>query len=131
MRLRSKLTLLSSCLSVVACSSVPDAAPQLNEAERKALQQTYYWTSTEGHSSHTDESLAKLMDKSTDPGLDGEYATGHSSALVLALADLGDHKFATILRTRSSEVRESVGYFISSAWEYNRLEYPETMAIYK
>lgn len=115
---------------VVSCAPVPDSAPGINQAENAALIATYYWKPEFGVPAHDRESLAVLMNRSVDPGLDGERGEGHASSLVIALAASGDDLFASVLESRSEEVRESVEHFVSSAWSYNKLKYPRTLAIY-
>jgi hypothetical protein len=116
-------------IAVCACSTVPDAAPGLNGKEMSALTSTYYWKQTFGLPRHDRESLAILMDASLDPDLDGERGEGHTSALIVALAESGDEFFASVLSSRSREVREAVGNRISSAWTFSKLDYPKTQAV--
>ena len=96
----------------------------------KALVSSYYWNTKNLCPSYDEASLAALMDKSTDPDLDGGKAEGYSSVLIGALASSGDDLFSTVLLTRSMKVQKSVKAFISSAWRWSKLEYPKTESIY-
>jgi hypothetical protein len=130
MNLFAKLMTAGLSIWAVSCTTIPDSAPGINQAENAALISTYYWKPEFGVPVHDRGSLAALMDKSVDPELDGERAEGHSSSLVMALASTGDDFFASVLESRSEEVQKSVECFVSSAWTFNKLNYPRTQAIY-
>lgn len=124
MKLIPCVALLATTI-LCACSSLPDAAPGLNKTEVKALT-FHYWKPEYGEPNFNELSLAALMDRSTDPTLDGAKAEGHSSVLIIALASSGDDFFSKVLTTRSKKVQQAVKRDISSAWEYSKLEYPKT-----
>ena len=107
----------------------PDAAPGVSKAEAKALVATYYVNHDFESPVFNKKSLAALMDRSVNFELDGELAEGQASALILALASSGDEFFASVLESRSGTVRAAVERSISSAWNYNGLNYPKTEAI--
>ena len=115
---------------MASCAAVPDSAPGINQAENAALMTTYYWKPEFGVPTHDRDSLAALMDRSVDRGLDGERGESHASSLIIALASSGDDFFASVLESRSEVVQKSVEHFVSSAWTFSKLKYPKTQAIY-
>ena len=124
-----RYSLVIPCI-LASCSSIPDSSPGINVAERKILETYYYYKHSDHHSpSFDDEELAKLMDKSTDSTLDGAYAEAHSSSIALALAFVGDERFASVLSTRAPDVRYAVCNRVALTLKHSSLKYPKAEAL--
>jgi hypothetical protein len=117
------LTFLSSC------ALNQDAAAGISNAEMNALTENFYWKEDYEVPSYAPGELEKRMDRSADPTLDGEYAEGQTTAILVALATVGDEHFAATLATRSHEVQVAVLRSCSFMWRTYPLDHPKTQAI--
>ena len=120
---------LGSQVMLAACGTYSAAAPGISPDEARALVAGYYWQPRAQPSSYTPEHLDALLRRSGDPALDGEYAEAQASRLAVALASVGDKKFAEALSSQSTEVKRMVGLFISPLWTRYGLHYPRTQAV--
>ena len=77
----------------------------ISNAEMNALTENFYWKQEYEIPTYGQGELEKLMDRSADPTLDGEYSEGQTTAILVALATVGDERFAETLATRSHEVQ--------------------------
>ena len=131
-RLKMKILLQLSYPAFVllsACAPITDSAVGISKAEMVALKENYYWKEDYAPPTFGPGELEALMDRSADPTLDGEYAEGQSSAVAVALATVGDERFATTLATRSREVQVAVIRSVSYMWTHYRLDHPQTQVI--
>ena len=112
-----------------SCGTESDAAAGISSREMRALETTYYWKPEDTPPKYAAGELETLMDRSTDPTLDGEYAEGQASALAVALATVGDELFAKTLATRNRDVQAAVIRYIDYMWTHYKLRYPRTQAI--
>lgn len=87
------------------------------------------WRRKWDHAFYSDHELIALMEKSTDPSLDGERAENYSLELAGALATVGDQRFAHLHASRSGVVKKAVAFHSHFLWDYYHLLYPETQAI--
>lgn len=129
-------TLLSLCFLASAfifpgCTvfDPPAARPGISHREAGVLTKYYYWRPPYPVPSYTEEALDALLFRSADPTLDGEYAEGQMSTVVIALAVIGDEKFAAALSRQSPEVLRAVSHDISYLWTKFELSYPRTQAL--
>ena len=112
---------------MAGCASIaPDAAPGLNSREQEELARSYYWTFGSEVSEYSDEDLVALMEGALRPGMDGAVSEGYMSSLMVALAAVGDLRFAQILAQRSPLVQRKVARYVESAWSFSGLTYPHT-----
>jgi hypothetical protein len=106
-----------------------DGAVGISKAEMKALTENFYWEREYEVPTYGPGELEKLMDRSADPTLDGEYAEGQTTAILVALANVGDKRFAATLATRSHEVQVAVLGSCRFMWRTYPLSHPKTQAI--
>ena len=112
-----------------SCAPIKDGAAGVSNAEMRALTENFYWKQEYEVPTYGPGELAKLMDRSADPTLDGEYAEGQTTAILVALATVGDERFAATLATRSHEVQISVLGSCSFMWRTYPIDHPKTQAI--
>jgi hypothetical protein len=112
-----------------SCAPITDRAIGISKAEMAALKVNHYWKEDYKPPTFGPGELEALMDRSTDPTLDGEYGEVQSSDVAVALATVGDERFAKALTTRSREVQVAVIRSVSYMWIDYRLHYPQTQAI--
>ncbi len=122
-------TALPAFALLTSCASTTDGAKGINKREMHALEENYYWKSGYSPPQFAKGDLERLMDRSADPTLDGEYAEGQASSVAVALATVGDEHFASTLATRSEEAQSAVIGDVSYMWRHYNLRYPMTQAI--
>ena len=107
----------------------PAARPGLSRRETEALIKTYYWKREFPTPSYSDKALDALLASSADPTLDGERAELQASAVAVALAAIGDARFAHSLSRQTEAVRHAVARDISLLWRRYGLHYPRTQSL--
>ena len=125
------LSLVVVAFTLQCCSTfdTPAAAVGMSHRETEALIKTYYWQRRFPTPSYSDDALDALLTASADPTLDGERAEGQASSVAVALAVVGDQRFALSLSRQPDSVRHRVGQWISYLWTHYRLHYPQTQAL--
>jgi hypothetical protein len=123
------LVILFALTFLPSCAPIKDAAAGISKAEMKALTENFYWKQEYEIPTYGPGELEKLMDRSADPTLDGEYAEGQTTAILVALATVGDERFAATLATRSHEVQVAVLGSCRFMWRTYPLDHPKTQAI--
>ena len=78
---------------------------------------------------YTTEQLDALLRRSADPTLDGEYAEGQTSAVVWALASVGDDRFSRAIGRQPEEVKRAVARDVVALWRRYGLHYPKTQRV--
>lgn len=123
------------CLFQGGCAFDPPASrPGISRREAQVLRHSYVWFGQlpSGKSPHyTGEELASLFAESADPTLAGERAESHTYALALALAAVGDDRFATALSRQPTAIQQPVLRDVSPLWLKGGLHYPRTEALLK
>jgi len=114
-----------------SCGSQSDASAGISTREMRVLQESWGWLPEYTPPKYSVAELETLMDRSSDPTLDGEYAEGQCAALSVALASEGDDCFAKVLMTRNSDVQAAVIRRVDYLWNHYKLRYPHTQAIAK
>ena len=124
-----QLVFLPSLTVLSSCASIKDGAPGISNAEMNALTENFYWKQEYEIPTYGQGELEKLMDRSADPTLDGEYSEGQTTAILVALATVGDERFAETLATRSHEVQGAVLRSCRFMWRTYPLDHPKAQAI--
>jgi len=83
-------TAVASQIMLAACSTYSPAAPGISPNEMRVLVAEYYWQPDRKPFTYTPEQLDRLLRRSADPSLDGEYAEGQTASVVWALVFVGD-----------------------------------------
>lgn len=78
--------------------------------------------------SYSDAALKQLFRRSLQP-LDGEEAGTYATVLAIALADVGDERFARVLQEMPVAVRRAVARRVEWMWQSAGLDYPRTRAV--
>ncbi|HEU5245750.1 MAG TPA: hypothetical protein VFU09_01535 [Candidatus Udaeobacter sp.] len=102
------------------------AASGISAEEMHVLVGNYYWKRDLSAPSYTSAQPDMLLRASANPTLDGERAEAQTSRLAVALACVGDEKFAEALSRQSDRVKHMVAFFISTLWTRFDLRYPRT-----
>ena len=121
-----------TCLAATAfgsCSTYTAAAPGISPAEERVLEASYYWHRGQKPFTYTPEQLDHLLRRSADATLDGERAESQTSAVVWALATVGDDAFSQAVRRQSEAVKRAVGRDIEDLWRRYGLHYPKTESV--
>src|SRR5262245_37885766 len=121
--------LLSGTVVVAGCATHDAAAPGISSQEMRVLVSDYYWQPNMPAPRYTSNQLDALLRASADPTLDGERSEAQTSRLVVALASVGDERFAEALSLQSVRVKHMVAFFISVLWKRDGLHYPRTEAV--
>ena len=101
----------------------------MSRRETEALAKTFYWKPEFPTPSYSENALDALLASSADPTLDGESAELQSSAVAVALAVVGDERFALSLSRQTKSVRDAVARDISPLWMCYGLNYPRAQSL--
>jgi hypothetical protein len=131
---RRGLTLLLLTVLVIAehsCTTVAsDTADRgISPQEASILGQYFYYSPEYALPVYTREQLGQRLRRSADPTLDGKYAESQKSSIAIALASVGDDRFADVLWRESDDVQRAVYRDISPLWTDFGLQYPKTEAL--
>lgn len=80
---------------------------------------------------YSSDQLDKLLRASADPKLGGDRAEAQASRVAVALASVGDSRFARALAHQPANIQRAVARQIHYLWTRDRLHYPETEALLK
>jgi hypothetical protein len=105
------------------------AARGISRQEANVLAQYFSYSPEYALPFYTREQLWRRLRKSADPTLDGKYAEAQTSTVAIALASVGDDRFADVLSHESDDVRRAVYREISPLWTDFGLQYPKTEAL--
>ena len=114
---------------LVGCATCDVAAPGISPAEMQVLVSDYYWKRDLPAPTYSAAQLDALLRASADPTLDGARSEAQMTRLVVAIASVGDQKFAEALSRQPKRVKHMVGFFISGLWTRHDLHYPRTQAV--
>jgi hypothetical protein len=133
-RSRHGLALLLSSVLVIAehgCTAVDSdvAARGISPQEASILAQYFSYSPEYALPFYTREQLDQRLRKSADPTLDGKYAAAQTSSIAIALASVGDDRFAEVLSREPDDVQRAVYREISPLWTDFGLRYPKTEAL--
>ena len=70
-----------------------------------------------------------MLHRSADPTLDGEYAESQMSAVVWALATVGDDTFSEAVARQPDAVKCAVARDLANLWNRYGLHYPKTQSV--
>ena len=118
-----------NAVALVGCATHDAAAPGLSAAEMRVLVSDHYWNRDLPTPTYSAAQLDALLRASADPTLDGERSEAQTTRLVVALASVGDQKFAEALSRQSKRVKHMVGFFISGFLTRHNLRYPRTQLV--
>ncbi len=129
--MRTKAIILTAGMTSLLTSCTPaPAEPGISSSEARVLKASYYWDKSYGPFRDQGDSLERLMDDTPRRMAGGgERSEGQMSALILALATVGDARFSRTLEARPPRIRREVLEAVSPAWEHDRLSYPLTRAM--
>jgi hypothetical protein len=121
--------LVSGTVAVASCATYDTAAPGITAEEMSVLVSEYCWQPNAQPPHYTSEGLDALLRASADPTLDGARSEAQTSRLAVALAAVGDQRFAEALSQQSYRVKHMVAFFISDLWKRHGFHYPRTEAV--
>ncbi|MGC4017234.1 MAG: hypothetical protein QM755_22380 [Luteolibacter sp.] len=132
----NRITMISVSMAAMALTgcglSSKDSSRLINAHEAKALTEEFYWRKSDPRVDHiSDEELTKIIIRAADPTLDGERAELSISAAAVALASVGDKRFARVLSIQPPTVIAATTDGISSLWTRYKLSYPETQKLWE
>jgi len=122
-------TALASQIMLAACSTYSATAPGISPNEMRVLVAEYYWQPERKPFTYTPEQLDRLLRRSADPSLDGEYAEGQTASVVWALVFVGDDRFSHAVAREPEEVKRAVARDVSDLWRRHGLRYPKTQRV--
>jgi hypothetical protein len=122
-------TALAAQIMLSACSTYSTAAPDISPNEMRVLVAQYYWQPDRKPFTYTSEQLDRLLRRSADPTLDGEYAEAQTASVVWALVFVGDERFSQAVAREPDEVKRAVARDVENLWRRHGLHYPKTQRV--
>jgi hypothetical protein len=122
--------LVAAPLILQGCSAfdVQAARSGISHRESRALTEAFYFGQYSRTPSFTEQSLNALLASIRDTR-NAELGEGQASLAAIALAVVGDDRFARALSNQPVAVRRIVGRDISYLWTHYKLRYPHTQAL--
>ena len=124
------VALVSLVLPGCVTSELSAANPGFSRREIHALVKTYDWKSDDPDDparSYSDHELSELLNGLVYPSPEGEFAP--AAPVAVALAAVGDERFALALSKQPRAVQRDVFEIISCLWTYYGLRYPKTQKL--